>query len=201
MMRFMCPQERLRNNGYVDQILVQVDDSNTLGTVQQAITSLLEQRHHIRQGMTDDFTLTTSAQVVENFNQTLDLLATLWGGIASISLVVGGIGIMNIMLVSVTERTREIGVRLSLGAGRQDIRNQFLIEALILSLAGGVIGLLLGSLLGYGITVGLLGVPFALTPLTLLLPFVVSASIGIIFGYYPAARASRLDPIEALRSL
>jgi putative ABC transport system permease protein len=104
---------------------------------------------------------------------------------------------MNIMIVSVTERTREIGVRLSLGAGRGDIRNQFLIEALVLSLIGGTIGLLFG----YGATTTLLGVPLIITPFSLLVPFVVSASVGVIFGFYPAARAARLDPVEALRSL
>jgi putative ABC transport system permease protein len=193
--------ERLKNNGYVDQILVQVDSSNNINAVQQAITSLLEQRHHIAKGMADDFTITTSQQLLQTANQSLTLLTALLVGIASVSLTVGGIGIMNIMIVSVTERTREIGIRISIGAQRQDIRNQFLIEALILSLTGGVIGLLLGLVLGYEITQVFFVVPFVVTPVSLLLPFVVSAGIGVLFGFYPAARASRLDPIEALRSL
>jgi putative ABC transport system permease protein len=197
---FTTGMARLKNTGYIDQILVQVDSADNIDAVQQAITSLLEQRHHITKGMADDFNITTSAQLLQTFNQTELILGTLLISIASISLTVGGIGIMNIMLVSVTERTREIGVRMSLGAGRQDIRNQFLIEALTLSLAGGAIGLLLGLLLGFAIT-SLFKVPFVVTPISLLLPFGVSAAIGIIFGFYPAARAARLDPIEALRTL
>src|SRR5262249_38688842 len=145
--------------------------------------------------------LTSSQQLLAISNQNISLFALLFIGIASISLTVGGVGIMNIMIVSVTERTREIGVRLSLGAGRQDIRDQFLIEALMLSLLGGAIGLLLGLLGGYGATTMMLGVPVVITPLSLLVPFVVSAGIGVIFGFYPAARAARLDPVEALRSL
>jgi putative ABC transport system permease protein len=197
---FTTAMARLKTTSYVDQIVVQADSANNLDAVQQAITSLLEQRHHIIRGMADDFTITTSAQLLQTFNQEEDILGTLLISIASISLTVGGIGIMNIMLVSVTERTREIGVRMSLGAGRQDIRNQFLIEALTLSLTGGAIGLLLGLLIGFGIT-RMLALPFVVTPVALLLPFGVSAGIGIIFGFYPAARAARLDPIEALRSL
>jgi putative ABC transport system permease protein len=198
---FKTASYRLKSTVYVDQILVQVDDTSMIDRAQRDITSLLEQRHHILKGMADDFNLTTSQQLLETFNQNLSLFTTLFIGIASISLTVGGVGIMNIMIVSVTERTREIGVRLSLGAERQDIRNQFLIEALILSLAGGAIGLLLGMLCGYGATRMILGVPLVITPISLLVPFVVSASIGVIFGFYPAARAARLDPVEALRSL
>ncbi len=198
---FNTASYRLKNSSYVDQVLVQVDDTNNIDAVQRNITSLLEQRHHILKGMADDFSITTSEQLLQTFNQNLSLFSTLFIGIAAVSLTVGGVGIMNIMIVSVTERTREIGVRLSLGAGREDIRNQFLIEALVLSLIGGAIGLLLRLLLGYGATTILLGVPFIITPTSLLVPFVVSASVGVIFGFYPAARAARLEPVEALRSL
>jgi putative ABC transport system permease protein len=197
---FTTALERLKNNGYVDEILAQVDDTNTIDADQQAITTLLEQRHHIRKGMDDDFNIANSAQLLQDFNDEISTATGLLVGIAAISLTVGGVGIMNIMIVSVTERTREIGVRMSLGAQRQDIRNQFLIEALTLSLLGGAIGLLLGLLMGYGITT-MMNLPNVLTPVSLFLPFLVSAGVGIVFGYYPAMRAAQLDPIEALRSL
>ncbi len=120
-------------------------------------------------------------------------------GIAAISLTVGGIGIMNIMLVSVTERTWEIGIRMSIGARRRDIRNQFLIEALVLCLIGGVIGLFLGLLIGKVVT-NLASLPFVITPTTIIVPFAVASAIAMIFGIYPAVRASHLDPIVAIRS-
>src|SRR5581483_10871299 len=145
---FSTALERLKNSSYVDQILVKVDDASNIDAVQRDITTLLEQRHHIARGSADDFNLTSSKQLLQTFDQILSLATALYVSIASISLTVGGVGIMNIMIVSVTERTREIGIRLSLGAQRQDIRNQFLIEAVTLSLVGGIIGMLLGMLLG-----------------------------------------------------
>ncbi len=197
---FSTALERIKNSTYIDQIVVHVDDASNIDAVQRDITTLLEQRHHILRDSADDFNLTSSKQLLDTFNQILSLVTALDVSIASISLTVGGIGIMNIMIVSVTERTREIGIRMSLGAGRQDIRNQFLIEALTLSLVGGVIGMLIGLLLGFGLTTRL-GIPFVITPTSLLMPFVVSAGVGVLFGLYPAVRAARLDPIEALRSL
>lgn len=197
---FTTAMDRLKNTSYVDQILIQVDDAGNINSTQAEITSLLEQRHHILKGEVDDFNLTNSNQLLQTASQFTSLLTYLLVGIAAISLAVGGIGIMNIMIVSVTERTREIGIRISIGAQRQDIRNQFLIEALALSLVGGVLGMAIGFLIGFGVT-SLLGIPFVITVTSLLMPFVISAAIGIIFGLYPAARAARLDPIDALRSL
>jgi putative ABC transport system permease protein len=196
---FSAAQARLSNSQYVSQIQVQADNANDVTTVQTEITSLLEQRHNIPAGGTDDFTVRSATQFVstaQNFSQTLTLLLV---GIAAISLIVGGIGIMNIMLVSVTERTREIGIRMAIGARRRDIRDQFLIEALALSIVGGVMGILIGLMLGYALT-NRFGVPFTLNPGPILLAFGVSAVIGVAFGFYPAVRASRLDPIEALRT-
>ncbi len=197
---FSTALARIKNSTYIDQILLKVDDASNIDTVQGAVTTLLEERHHIARGNADDFNLTSSKQLLQTFDQILSLASALDISIASISLTVGGVGIMNIMIVSVTERTREIGIRLSLGAQRQDIRNQFLIEAVTLSLAGGVIGIVLGLLLGFWVT-SRLAVPFVITPLSLILPFAVSAGVGVVFGIYPAIRAARLDPIEALHSL
>lgn len=197
---FTTAQERIKTSVYIDQIIVQVDDASNIDTVQSAIIPLLEQRHHILKGNADDFNLTNSNQLLQTANQFTSLLTYLLVGIAAISLAVGGIGIMNIMIVSVTERTREIGIRISIGAQREDIRNQFLIEALTLSLLGGLLGMVIGFLLGFAIT-SAIGIPFVITVTALLMPFVISAAIGVIFGLYPAVRAARLDPIDALRSL
>lgn len=190
---------RLKNTTYVDQIVVQVDSSHNVDQVQQEMKALLERRHQIPSGGLDDFTAISSTQLLQTASQFTQILTFLLVGIAGISLTVGGIGIMNIMIVSVTERTREIGIRMSIGARRRDIRNQFLIEALVLSLFGGVIGMLIGFLLGLMITRAT-GLPFVITVVSILLPFLICSIIGIVFGLYPAVRASRLDPIEALRT-
>ncbi|MBA2677999.1 MAG: ABC transporter permease [Ktedonobacteraceae bacterium] len=196
---FATAQNRLKNSTYVDQILVQVDDSSNINQVQKDITSILEKSHHIAVGAADDFNLTNSTQLLQTASTFTSTLTLLLVSVAGISLTVGGIGIMNIMIVSVTERTREIGIRISIGAQRGDIRNQFLIEALVLSLAGGIIGMLLGLLIGYAGDAAI-KLPFVVSATTLLMPFAISATIGVIFGLYPAIRASRLDPIDALRS-
>ena len=192
-------QDRLKNSLYVDQIQIQVDSSTNVAQVQQNVTTALEKQHHIAAGATGDFRVLNANQLLQTAQQTTTLLTALLVGIAAISLTVGGIGIMNIMLVSVTERIREIGIRMAVGARRSDIRNQFLIEAVVLSVIGGVIGILIGLLAGLGISAAL-GLPLVVSPLAILIAFGVAAIIGIGFGLYPAVRAARLDPIVALRT-
>jgi len=190
---------RLNNSAYVNAIQAQVDATGNVTSTQSAIQSLLEQRHHIESGQPDDFRINSSNQIASAVQQNISTLTLLLVGIAAISLLVGGIGIMNIMLVSVTERTREIGIRMALGARRSDIRNQFLIEAVALSVVGGALGILIGLLGGFVFTSSA-GLPFALSYGWMALSFTVAAVVGVIFGLYPAAMAARLDPIVALRT-
>jgi putative ABC transport system permease protein len=196
---FSAAQQRLSNSKFVSQIQAQVDDASNVTSAQAAITTLLEQRHNIAAGGTDDFTVRSSDQLVATAQAQQQTLAFLLVGIAAISLLVGGIGIMNIMLVSVTERTREIGIRMAVGARRGDVRDQFLIEALALSVVGGAIGIACGLVGGFFLTRSYT-LPFTVNPLSILLAAGVSAVIGVGFGFYPAVRASRLDPIVALRA-
>ena len=163
---------RLKNSTYVDQIQVQVDNATDVDQVQQSIKAILELRHRITGGAPDDFRTLSSNQLLQTANQFSSILTILLVGIAGISLTVGGIGIMNIMLVSVTERTREIGIRMSVGARQRDIRNQFLIESLTLSLVGGVIGMILGLLIGFAVTQAT-GLPFVVSVTSILMPFIV----------------------------
>ena len=195
---FTAAQERLNNSQYVSQIEAQVDSTNNVSVAQQEITTLLEQRHNIPSGGSDDFTVRSPTQFVQTAQQSSQTLAVLLIGIAAISLIVGGIGIMNIMLVSVTERTREIGIRMAVGARRSDIRNQFLIEALTLSALGGLLGIVIGLIGGLALTRAFT-LPFVLSAAAIALAVGVSMLIGIVFGFYPALRASQLDPIVALR--
>ena len=195
---FNTALERLNNTTSLNAIELTVDSSNNVDLVQQVVIMVLEQNHHLAKGTPDDFSTITSAQLLQQVQQATQAFSLLLVGIAAISLTVGGIGIMNIMLVSVTERTREIGIRMSVGARRRDIRNQFLIEAVFLCFFGGGIGLLVGLVAGFGLT-SRFGLPFVVTATTFLLPFTVCAVVGVVFGLYPALRASRLDPIVALR--
>jgi putative ABC transport system permease protein len=162
------------------------------------ITNLLRERHRIRRGDDDDFSVRTQSDIADLANQTTTILTMLLGGIASVSLVVGGIGIMNIMLVSVTERTREIGVRMAVGATENDVQRQFLVEAVALSMMGGVIGIIFG-LVGSALISNFLSWPTLISGKAIIAAVVFSAAVGIFFGYYPARKAAQLDPIEALR--
>jgi putative ABC transport system permease protein len=182
----------------VDSIIVQADSTDNISLVQESITLALERTHHIAKGSPDDFSITSATQLLETAQQEVSAMTALLVGIAAISLTVGGIGVMNIMIVSVTERTREIGVRMSIGARRSDIRTQFLIEALVLCLFGGALGIFVGLGGGFGLT-SAFSLPFVLTATTFLMPLTISTLVGLIFGIIPAIRASRLDPIMALR--
>ena len=182
----------------VGAILVKVGDAARMKEAEQQIRELLRQRHHLQTHEDDDFTLRNLSEILESQEAASRVLSLLLAAVASVSLVVGGIGIMNIMLVSVTERTREIGLRRAVGARRRDILSQFLVEAVFVSLAGGVIGIALGIAASYAI--GYFFQWRALVSATAIAPaFVFAAAVGIFFGYYPARKASRLKPIEALR--
>jgi len=182
------------------QIRLQAANPESVEQVKDGITRLLRQRHKIPSEEPNDFEIQTQDEILNTVNKILGSVTAVVGGVVGIALLVGGIGIMNIMLVSVTERTREIGVRKAVGARRQDVLIQFLIEAVTLSLIGGAIGLALGYGLGALAAKAIPGFPPAHVPLwAVAIAFGFSAGVGIFFGIYPAAKASRLDPIEALR--
>ena len=185
--------------GAVQQISVGVDDAKNLASAQSEIEALLRQRHKIEPGAEDDFRVRNSSQIVATRTATTNLMSKLLGAVAGICLIIGGIGIMNIMLVSVTERIREIGLRMAVGAGPGDVQKQFLAEAMLISLIGGVIGIAIGVV--GALIVGKLGdLPVELNAKVVMLAAAFSIGTGLFFGYYPARKASQLDPIEALRS-
>ncbi|HEU5368231.1 MAG TPA: ABC transporter permease [Ktedonobacterales bacterium] len=190
--------QRLTNQRFVSQIAVQASSADAVNQVQADIQSLLEQRHNIASGGTDDFSIRNQNQILQTVQGVATTLTFLLVGVAAVSLVVGGIGIMNIMLVSVTERTREIGIRMAVGARRRDILSQFLIEAIFLSGVGGLIGIGVGVIVALQLS-RLGNLPELISFFSVLLAFGVSALVGVLFGLYPAWRASRLDPITALR--
>lgn len=181
----------------VNQISVKAASEDALNRVQEDIETLLRQRHRTREGE-DDFTVQNLSSISDAMGQTTQVFTALLAGIAAVSLLVGGIGIMNIMLVSVTERTREIGLRKALGARQSDILHQFGLEAVALSLAGGMIGLILGAG-GAWLMTSLFNLPLVLSPFTAGLAIGFAGLVGVMFGAYPAWRAAKLDPIEALR--
>lgn len=182
----------------VNAIFVAVPTMSQIPQAIKEITVLLRQRHHLQPGQPDDFNIRNLTEISHALGATSKMMTNLLTGVALISLLVGGVGIMNIMLVSVTERTREIGLRMAVGAKPRDILSQFILEAIVLCLCGGVLGILLGQGLSSAVK-NLLGWPIALSVPAVVASVAVSAAVGLIFGYYPAWKASRLDPIEALR--
>jgi putative ABC transport system permease protein len=197
----MTAQKRLfgmQFPGMVRQIAVQVKDLEMMKEAEDQINALLRQRHRIPPSQDNDFTVRNLTEVMAGAERSADVMSLLLGAIASISLIVGGIGIMNIMLVSVTERTREIGIRIAVGAKSNDILLQFLIESLILSLIGGALGIAIG-IGGTYVLSTFTQWPTLLSIRAILLSFLFAGSVGVFFGFYPARKASLLDPIEALR--
>ncbi|EGP56771.1 ABC transporter permease [Agrobacterium tumefaciens] len=191
-------QRRIGGTTTISSIMVSAQDGVSTAKVQSDLQNLLRERRRIGIGREDDFTVNDMTQIASAMTGTTTLLTGLLGAVAAVSLLVGGIGIMNIMLVSVTERTREIGIRLAIGALEKQVLTQFLVEAVMLSAFGGIVGILTGLGLAYGV-VSFLNVPFVTSPSIIFLAFAFSAAIGVIFGYFPARRAASLSPIEALR--
>jgi ABC-type antimicrobial peptide transport system permease subunit len=182
----------------ISQIFAAAKSSEQVDSAISEITQLLRERHHLKEGTPDDFSIRNLNEILNTLTKTTKLVTNLLLCIAMVSLLVGGVGIMNIMLVCVSERTREIGIRMAVGARQKDILRQFLTEAVILCLSGGVIGIVIGHG-GSMILARILGWPMSASPGAITLAFAVSAAVGIAFGYYPAWKASKLDPIEALR--
>ena len=184
--------------GAVMQIALTVGDARDLDYAQTEVEALLRQRHKVKPGADDDFTVRNNSEIVATRTATTNLMSKLLGAVATICLVIGGIGIMNIMLVSVTERIREIGLRMAVGAGPSDVRRQFLAEAMLISLIGGVVGIAIG-VVGALVVGKFSDLPVALNGQVVGLAAAFSIGTGLFFGYYPARKASQLDPIEALR--
>ena len=198
IMPYTSAMKRVIGGTTLRSINVQVGDARSLPAAQQQIISLLRQRHNIRAGKDDDFTVRGQQEIADMATAQSKTMTVLLGAIAGVSLIVGGIGIMNIMLVSVTERTREIGVRLAVGAHGRDILSQFLIEAVALSSVGGIIGIAFGVGASKVLSV-YQNWPTLISLSSIIVSFLFSAAVGIFFGFYPARKAAALDPIEALR--
>ena len=191
-------QRRIAGNQDVGFIQVSVQEGAATEKAQRDIQRLLRERRHLSPSDDDNFNVMDMKEIVSMLTGTTQLLTALLSAVAAVSLLVGGIGIMNIMLVSVTERTREIGIRLAIGALESEVLMQFLVEAVVLSSFGGLIGIVLALSASVWLS-GILRVPFVFNGGIVLVAFLFSAAVGVIFGYFPALKAARLDPIEALR--
>ncbi len=197
-MPYTTVMKKLKGQYWLDDIMMSAVTAEAIPTVEEQIAELMRARHRIREGTTDDFNLRHPTEIAEAVAASAKTMEMLLAAVASVSLLVGGVGIMNIMLVSVTERTREIGLRLAVGARGRDVLRQFLLEAVIISLAGGLLGIALG--MGGTMTISdLFKWPTRVSPAAIGMAVAFAAAIGVFFGYYPARRAARLDPIEALR--
>lgn len=198
MMPLKTVQRRFIGNDNLQYFVVQYDSAYSSTTIQSSLIELLRERRLLQGDADNDFNIIDTAQVNEALGNATGALTAMVAVIAGISLLVGGIGIMNIMLVSVTERTREIGIRLAIGALAREVRMQFLTEAVVLCCFGGLVGIALAFLFSWGLS-GLIEVPFVFDPVINIVSFVFCGVMGVLFGYYPARRASKLDPIDALR--
>ncbi len=198
MMPLKTVQRRFTGSNDLNYFVIKYDSAYSSATIQDSLVRLLRERRLLQEGTDNDFNIVDTAQVNQALGAATGALTAMVAVIAGISLLVGGIGIMNIMLVSVTERTREIGIRLAIGALAREVQLQFLTEAVVLCCLGGLIGLALAFLLSWGLS-SAIDVPFIFNPVVNVLSFLFSALMGITFGYYPARRASKLDPIDALR--
>ncbi len=198
MIPYSTMQKRIMGITYVQQIVVSAVSADKTQEATEQISALLRQRHRIQPGRDDDFNVRNLSDIAEAASNSATVMAILLGSIASVSLLVGGIGIMNIMLVSVTERTREIGIRMAVGARSRDIMLQFLVEAVVMAASGGIIGILLG--IGSSLLLKrLVQLPMLIRPDIVAVAFLFSGAVGIFFGFYPAKKAANLDPIDALR--
>ncbi|MBP6528814.1 MAG: ABC transporter permease [Burkholderiales bacterium] len=191
-------QRRVTGTRKVSTLAVSMVEGTDSGPLKASLRQLMRERRKLAEGEDDNFNIFDTQQLAETLSSTMGVLTTLLGAVAAVSLLVGGIGIMNIMLVSVTERTREIGLRLAVGALEREVLLQFLIEAVVLSALGGVVGIAIATGASYGLS-SVMKVPYAFDPTINILSLVFSAAIGVLFGYFPARRAARMDPIEALR--
>jgi len=198
LMPYTTVMKKIKGQPWLDDIMCSATSAKVLDQAEEDIAALMRERHHIRPGAQDDFNLRHPTEIAEAVKQSTQTMEGLLAAVASVSLIVGGIGIMNIMLVSVTERTREIGLRQAVGARGRDVLRQFLVEAVILSLIGGAIGIGFGTL-GARMIADTFQWPTRVSANAIALAFGCSAAIGVFFGYYPARQAARLDPIDALR--